>query len=279
MTRPPVATPGLFHQLATDARTDGAAYLHVAAIVEYGGRILLLARGGDGFLDAAWEPPVASVLTGDTLPEALRRSLAHTGLTLSAITGYLGHYDNVVGRGEFVRVLFFAVGVPDPHGICRNPAIGHLWAGPDELPNNTMPPPHQLTGLVSTPTAAPGGDKSALASSLRAHARGLYPVEAAAEMLINHATWLRRNDFTTRFVRHRSHVTDMADIDWPAVIVALDAGELPCSGGEGRALRLAASLAEGIPVDLRDAISGLDTRNIDIFSQAVLHASGRRAST
>ena len=30
--------------------------------------------------------------------------------------------------------------------------------------------------------------------------------------------------------------TDMAAIDWPAAIVALDAGELPCSGGEGRIL-------------------------------------------
>jgi 8-oxo-dGTP diphosphatase len=281
MRRLPVAS-GMFHRLTTDARAAGATYLHVAAIVEHAGRILLLARGGDGFLEATWQPPTALVLTDDTLFEALDRSLAHTRLTLDAITGYLGHYDNVVGHGEFVRVLPFAVAVSDPHGICRNPTVGHLWTRLDELPNNTMPPPHQLTGLLSSPIAALSGDESALATCLRAHARGLYPAEAAAELLVRHATWLCRNDFTTRFVHHGTNVitgTDTAAIDWPAAIAALDSGELPCSGGEGRVLRLAASLAEGIPVDLRDAVTGLDARNIEIFSKSVLHASGRRSSS
>jgi hypothetical protein len=53
-----------------------------------------------------------------------------------------------------------------------------------------------------------------------------------------------------------------AAIDWDAVINTLNAGELPCSGGERRTLRLSASLAAGIPVDLRDAVTGLDDRNI-----------------
>jgi hypothetical protein len=47
----------------------------------------------------------------------------------------------------------------------------------------------------------------------------------------------------------------MATIDWPAAITALDGGGLPASGGERRVLRLAASLADGIPVDLRDAFT------------------------
>jgi len=68
----------------------------------------------------------------------------------------------------------------------------------------------------------------------------------------------------------------MADIDWPAAITALDTGDLPCSGGEQRMLRLAASLASGIPVDLRDALTGLDDRNINLVITAVLHASGKR---
>jgi hypothetical protein len=68
----------------------------------------------------------------------------------------------------------------------------------------------------------------------------------------------------------------MVAIDWPAVITALDAGDLPCSGGEARILRLAASLAHGIPVDLRDALTGLDARNTDLIRQAVLHANGHR---
>jgi hypothetical protein len=68
----------------------------------------------------------------------------------------------------------------------------------------------------------------------------------------------------------------MAEIDWAAAITALDAGDLPCSGGEQRMLRLAASLADGIPVDLRDALTGIDHCNIQLVITAVLHASGQR---
>jgi hypothetical protein len=67
---------------------------------------------------------------------------------------------------------------------------------------------------------------------------------------------------------------DAADVDWPAAISALNTGLLPSSRSEARILRLAASLAGGIPVDLRDALTGLDSRNIDLVSQAVLHANG-----
>ncbi|HWG65584.1 MAG TPA: hypothetical protein VG253_28200 [Streptosporangiaceae bacterium] len=41
-------------------------------------------------------------------------------------------------------------------------------------------------------------------------------------------------------------------------------------------LRLAASLADGIPVDLRDVFTGMDTANVDRAVRAMLHASGRR---
>ena len=37
----------------------------------------------------------------------------------------------------------------------------------------------------------------------------------------------------------------MAVVDWEAAVAALEAGRLPCSGGEGRILRLAASIAGG----------------------------------
>jgi len=70
--------------------------------------------------------------------------------------------------------------------------------------------------------------------------------------------------------------TLMAAIDWPAAITTLDEGGLPASGGERRVLRLAASLVGGIPVDLRDALTGMDTVNVDRAVRAMLHASGRR---
>ncbi|MGH3238678.1 MAG: hypothetical protein ACRDOH_36570 [Streptosporangiaceae bacterium] len=41
-------------------------------------------------------------------------------------------------------------------------------------------------------------------------------------------------------------------------------------------LRLAASLGAGIPVNLRDALVGLDHANLRIAQQAVLRAGGHR---
>lgn len=67
----------------------------------------------------------------------------------------------------------------------------------------------------------------------------------------------------------------MADIDWDAAITALRSGELPCSGGERRILQLSASLAAGIPVDLRDTVTGLDDHNTDRLITAIRRASGK----
>jgi hypothetical protein len=132
----------------------------------------------------------------------------------------------------------------------------------------------------------PPPDEPPLAAALRACPGGLYPAEAAAELLISHASWLCRDDFRDGYVDIGTSITDgitamaamaaMAAIDWPAAITALDEGGLPASGGERRVLRLAASLADGIPVDLRDAFTGMDTANADRAVRAMLHASGRR---
>jgi hypothetical protein len=67
----------------------------------------------------------------------------------------------------------------------------------------------------------------------------------------------------------------MAWIDWDAVIAALDGGRLPASGGERRIARIAASLAAGHPVSLRDAIPGLDLRNLGLVTTAIRRAAGQ----
>ena len=116
--------------------------------------------------------------------------------------------------------------------------------------------------------------------ALRACAAGLYPAEAGVGLLIGHDTWLHRRDFTGPFVLTgvslADGITAMAEVDWAAAIEALDAGDLPCSGGEQRMLRLASSIAAGTPVNLRDTLTGIDHRNIELVITAVLHASGRR---
>ncbi len=123
-------------------------------------------------------------------------------------------------------------------------------------------------------------DHQQLPSALRTHARGLFCIEAAVELLIGHWSWLRREDFTTTFIRTSPELTNgaiVAHVDWPVAITALDAGHLPCSGGERRILRIAASVADGIPVDLRDALTGLDTTNTTLVTQAITHAAGHHS--
>ncbi len=41
-------------------------------------------------------------------------------------------------------------------------------------------------------------------------------------------------------------------------------------------LRLAASLADGAPVNLREALTGIDNHNLTLVITAVLHAAGQR---
>jgi hypothetical protein len=116
-----------------------------------------------------------------------------------------------------------------------------------------------------------------LTAALHACAAGLYPLEAGVALLISNGTFLQRDDFTTRFITcGTSGSTPMAAIDWDAAITALNAGELPCSGGERRILQLAASLAGGVPVSLRDTVTGLDNDNTARLLTAVRHAAGKR---
>jgi hypothetical protein len=111
-----------------------------------------------------------------------------------------------------------------------------------------------------------------LHAALRAGADGLYALEAGTGLLIAHGTWTGRCDFG-RFINHG---TGTAAIDWEAAITALDAGLLPGSAGEKRMLRLAASLAADIPVQLGESVTGIDTANTAILVRAVLHATGQR---
>ena len=117
-----------------------------------------------------------------------------------------------------------------------------------------------------------------LAGAVRAGAAGLYSLEAACELVIG-SGWLHRDDFSS-FVSTVTSITNavtgLAHIDWQAVISSRDAGLLPCGSGENRILRPAASIAVGIPVDLNDALSGLDQSSIALVVRAVRHANGQR---
>src|SRR5215217_3560671 len=117
-----------------------------------------------------------------------------------------------------------------------------------------------------------------LAAALRAHADGLYCLQAAVGLLIGHRRWLCRDDFLGRFVALVPGAGGggvLAMVSWRAAVRALSAGRLPCSDSEGYLLRIAASIAEGVPVDLGECLSTLDEVSIGLVVDAVRRAGGR----
>ena len=95
-------------------------------------------------------------------------------------------------------------------------------------------------------------------------------------MLIGHRQWLWRGDFGDVAVSRARHVftgEELVTVDFVAAVEALRAGVLPCSADERQILLIAASIAEGIPVDLRDALTGLDEA-VGLVVGAVAHAAG-----
>jgi hypothetical protein len=117
-----------------------------------------------------------------------------------------------------------------------------------------------------------------LADALRAGARGIHLLEAGTGLLADCGSWLHRGDFTSRFITSGTSISDgvtlLAATNWEAAVAALHAGELPASGGERRMLLLAASIAAGTPVNLNDALPGIDRRNAGLVLSAIAHATG-----
>ena len=267
-------TARLLHHLIAGSHAEGITELAVEAAIGHqdnDGQILLIASPGPDFTDETWELPAGPVLPGQTLTDALHPAVAMIGLSIEEVTGYLGHHDHA--GSQITRVFRFAVTVTGPEAICRHAGTGHRWAFPDELNG----PAADAAGLPGSTVTTAAAQEPPLAGQLRAWARGIYPDEAAVELLISHATFLRRADFTSRFISTSASGDGLAAIDWAAAITALDAS-LPCSGGEQRMLRLAASLGDGTPVNLRDALTGIDDHGIQLVVQAVLHAAGQRKS-
>jgi hypothetical protein len=90
--------------------------------------------------------------------------------------------------------------------------------------------------------------------------------------------WLEREDFLQVAVdvqwepfRDRQ----VAVVDFAGAADAVQ-GVLQCSDGERHVLLVAASIAEGIPVDLREAALCMDAVNAARAAQAVCHAAGSR---
>lgn len=115
-----------------------------------------------------------------------------------------------------------------------------------------------------------------LACLLRDAAEGLCADVAAVDLVCRHGHFLHDPAFR-RIIAAGSSITTgqpLAVIRWNAAIHALESGHLPCSGSEQTVLRIAASLAGGIGVSLRDCLGNLDRRNITLVTDAITAANG-----
>ena len=106
--------------------------------------------------------------------------------------------------------------------------------------------------------------QNTLADALRAWARGMYPTEAAVELLIRQgkavyegAPWLQRDGDIVYLDPETLHYESGV---W--------------SSGERYIVQIALSLLGDRPVDLSDVLPGLDRRDLELVLAAVSHASG-----
>jgi ADP-ribose pyrophosphatase YjhB (NUDIX family) len=277
--RPAAVTDSLLHDLVMSSLAEGRDQFAVAAAVILDDRILLCGRDTGDF-DREWDLPGGMALPGETLTSALDRILAcDYGLDTTQVRAYLGSYERVHGE-EVIRVFVFTASCADPLQICRHARIAHCWADPASLPEQTSQELARLTDLAMQ-AAEPAGalpGRWQLTAALRAGSKGLYCDQAATELLIRHGSWLRRDDFTARYILiGTSQAGDItAAIDWEEAITALHAGDLPCSSSEAAILGLAASFATATPVVLRHAITGLDQANLYLVTNAIRDAGGHK---
>lgn len=277
--RPAAVTDSLLRDLVMSSLAEGRDQFAVAAAVILDDRILLCGRDTGDF-DREWDLPGGMALPGETLTSALDRILAcDYGLDTTQVRAYLGSYERVHGE-EVIRVFVFTASCADPLQICRHARIAHCWADPASLPEQTSQELARLTDLAMQ-AAEPAGalpGRWQLTAALRAGSKGMYCDQAATELLIRHGSWLRRDDFTARYIFiGTSQAGDItAAIDWEEAITALHAGDLPCSSSEAAILGLAASFATATPVVLRHAITGLDQANLYLVTNAIRDAGGHK---
>lgn len=125
---------------------------------------------------------------------------------------------------------------------------------------------------MNAETLAPGR----LAALLEGTAAGMLADTAAAGLIIAHGHFLHDPAFR-RIIAAGSSVADgqpFAVIRWNAAVTALELGCLHATGSERAVLLIAASIAEGTPVSLRDCLGSLDRRNIALVTAAVTAANG-----
>jgi hypothetical protein len=125
------------------------------------------------------------------------------------------------------------------------------------------------TGATARGGLDDGGD---LHLGLRAWARGLFPLEAATELLIR-AGFARAQDPWVRRVPSGTDGSDAVWIDFAAVSAFVE----PMSAGERRLLLFAASLSgvDDAPAVRLGELMSVEPRRLALLVAALAHAGGR----
>lgn len=121
-------------------------------------------------------------------------------------------------------------------------------------------------------------DRAAVEDALVRGAVGDYADEAAVLLLLNFGHWLPplQSAGLISLVADVDGEGPWAQLDWPDVDKALDAGAIHGDGAALRVLWAAASIADGRPVDLGEVEPGLDRRGLALVLAAIAHAGGSR---
>lgn len=124
----------LLGELIDAADADGVTKHVVGAVISNaGGKVLLLHRVAEDYLGGLWELPSGGVEAGETLVEALHREVAEeTGLTITAIGTYIGHFDYLSKSGKKTRQFNFTATTYERDTVKLTEHDAHLWTGPTE---------------------------------------------------------------------------------------------------------------------------------------------------
>ena len=95
----------------------------------------MLKRLEDDFMGGIFELPSGKVEAGESLDEALSREVEEeTGLKISGIRDYLGHFDYLSGSRRISRQLNFAVDVLEPEPVEVAEHDAYIWSALTDEP-------------------------------------------------------------------------------------------------------------------------------------------------
>ncbi|MGW9047351.1 NUDIX hydrolase [Streptomyces lydicus] len=121
-------TSDLARTLAVEAEAEGITTFVAATVVTDADLVLLVRRKPDDYMGGLWEIPSGHVDAGESILDAARReTLEETGLTVTSVDRYLGHFDYENSRGTTTRQFNFAVTVSETGPVILTEHDLHRW--------------------------------------------------------------------------------------------------------------------------------------------------------